>query len=115
MRSTSALRGRPESLLFSPPPANEWGASFLFWVHRRADGMVITVVDLIEPEGNDLDSTTAIVRFTEPYSLRAALEKHKRGLCVGVIHSHPQNYGVRPSSLDDDMDSYYRDYFPAFG
>jgi molybdopterin/thiamine biosynthesis adenylyltransferase len=115
MRITGALRERLESLIFSRYPDKEWAMYFLFGTHRTTDGMVITVVDLIEPEGNDLDSTTAIVRFTEPYSLRAALEKHKRGLCVGVIHSHPQNYGVRPSSVDDDMDSYYRDYFPAFG
>jgi molybdopterin/thiamine biosynthesis adenylyltransferase len=32
-----------------------------------------------------------------------------------VIHSHPEDYGVVPSPLDDDMDSYFRDYFPAFG
>ena len=45
--------------------------------------------DILEPHGEDLDSTTSIVRFTEPYSLRAALEKQRHGLCVGVIHSHP--------------------------
>src|SRR5581483_7248114 len=115
MRITGALRERLESLIFSRYPDKEWATYFLFGTHRRPDGMVITVADLIEPEGDDLDSTTAIVRFTEPYSLRAALEKQKRGLCVGVIHSHPQGYGVRPSPLDDDMDSYYGDYFSAFG
>jgi molybdopterin/thiamine biosynthesis adenylyltransferase len=115
MRITGALRGRLESLIFSRYPDKEWATYFLFGTHGTPEGMVITVVDLIEPHGEDLDSTTAIVRFTEPYSLRAALEKQKRGLCVGVIHSHPENYGVRPSTLDDDMDSYYLDYFSAFG
>jgi molybdopterin/thiamine biosynthesis adenylyltransferase len=75
----------------------------------------VTVVDLIEPEDGDMDSTTGIVRFNEPYALRVALEKEKRGLCVGVIHSHPQDFGVVPSSIDDDMDGYFKDYFPAFG
>jgi molybdopterin/thiamine biosynthesis adenylyltransferase len=115
MRTTGALRERLESLIFSRYPEKEWATYFLFGTHPTPEGMVITVVDLIEPQGNDLDSTTAIVRFTEPYSLRAALEKQRRGLCVGVIHSHPQGYGVYPSRLDDDMDAYYMDYFPAFG
>jgi molybdopterin/thiamine biosynthesis adenylyltransferase len=115
MRITGAARQRLETLLFSRYPEEEWGTFFLFGTHETPDGMVITVVDFLEPQGDDLDSTTSIVRFTEPYSLRAALEKQRRGLCVGVIHSHPQNCGVRPSTLDDDMDSYYMDYFPAFG
>jgi hypothetical protein len=115
MRITGALRERLESLIFSRYPEEEWGTFFLFGTHPTEHGIIITAVDLIEPSDDDLDSTTAIVRFTEPYSLRAALEKQKRGLCVGVIHSHPQGYGVTPSLLDDDMDAYYRDYFPAFG
>jgi molybdopterin/thiamine biosynthesis adenylyltransferase len=115
IRISGAVRERLETLIFWRYPAKEWGTFFLFGSHETPDGVVITVVDLIEPKDDDLDSTTAIVRFTEPYSLRAALEKQKRGLCVGVIHSHPQNYGVFPSRLDDDMDSYFKNYFPAFG
>jgi molybdopterin/thiamine biosynthesis adenylyltransferase len=115
MRITGAQRERLESLIFSRYPDKEWATYFLFGTHATTEGMVITVVDLIEPQGNDLDSTTAIVRFTEPYSLRAALQKQKCGLCIGVIHSHPQNYGVSPSPLDDDMDLYYGEYFAAFG
>jgi len=115
MRITGAVRERLESLIFKRYPDKEWATYFLFGTHRTPESIVITVVDLIEPQGDDLDSTTAIVRFTEPYSLRAALEKQKGGLCVGVIHSHPQGYCVRPSPLDDDMDAYYLDYFPAFG
>ncbi len=115
MRITGAARQHLERLLFSRYPEEEWGTFFLFGTHQTPDGMVITVVEILEPRGEDLDSTTSIVRFTEPYSLRAALEKQRRGLCVGVIHSHPENYAVRPSPLDDDMDGYYMDYFPAFG
>lgn len=115
LRITGAAWERLEALLFSRYPEAEWGTFFFFGTHNAPDGTVITVVDLIEPQSSDLDSTTKIVRFTEPYSLRAALEKQKRGLCVGVIHSHPQNCGVCPSLLDDDMDGYYMDYFPAFG
>jgi molybdopterin/thiamine biosynthesis adenylyltransferase len=115
MRVTGAVRQRLENLIFSRYPHKEWGTFFLFGTHESPDGIVVTIVDLIEPKDGDLDSTTAIVRFNEPYSLRAALEKQKRGLCVGVIHSHPQDYGVSPSWVDDDMDSYFRDYFPAFG
>jgi molybdopterin/thiamine biosynthesis adenylyltransferase len=115
MRITGAARERLETLIFSRYPQKEWGTFFLFGTHQTPDGVVITIVDLIEPKPGDLDSRTAIVRFNEPYSLRAALEKQKRGLCVGVIHSHPQGYGVVPSSLDDNMDSYFMEYFPAFG
>jgi hypothetical protein len=115
MRITGAARQRMETLLFSRYPKQEWGTFFLFGTHETSDSVVITVVDFLEPRVDDLDSTTSIVRFTEPYSLRAALEKQRRGLCVGVIHSHPEDFGVRPSPLDDDMDNYYMDYFPAFG
>jgi molybdopterin/thiamine biosynthesis adenylyltransferase len=115
LRITGALRERLESLIFSRYPNKEWATYFLFGTHRTPDGIIITVIDLVDPKGDDLDSTTAIVRFTEPYSLRAALEKQKRGLCMGVIHSHPEGYGVSPSPLDDDMDSYYMEYFAAFG
>lgn len=115
MRVTGAVRQRLESLVFSRYPRKEWGTFFLFGTHETPDGVVMTIVDLIEPKPGDLDLKTAITRFNEPYSLRAALEKEKRGLCVGVIHSHPQNYEVSPSAIDDDMDSYFRDYFPAFG
>jgi molybdopterin/thiamine biosynthesis adenylyltransferase len=115
MRITGAVRQRLESLIFSRYPEKEWGTFFFFGTHQTSDGVVVTVVNLMEPKDGDLDSTTAIVRFNEPYSLRVALDKQKRGLCVGVIHSHPQNYGVGPSRLDDDMDSYFMEYFPAFG
>lgn len=115
LRITGAVRERLEALIFSRYPEKEWATFFVFGTHQTPDDVVITVIDLIEPKEGDLDSTTSIVRFNEPYSLRAALEKQKRGLCVGVIHSHPQNYGVFPSTLDDDMDSYFKDYFPGFG
>ncbi len=115
MRITEADRQHLETLLFSRYPEKEWGTFFLFGTHKTPQGMVITVVDVLEPQSEDLDSTTSIVRFTEPYSLRAALEKQRRGLCAGVIHSHPESFAVRPSRLDDDMDAYYTDYFPAFG
>jgi len=115
LRITGAVRERLEALIFSRYPDKEWATFFLFGTRETPDGVVITVVDLIEPKEGDLDSTTSIVRLNEPYSLRSALEKQKRGLCVGVIHSHPQNCGVFPSALDDDMDSYFKDYFPAFG
>jgi molybdopterin/thiamine biosynthesis adenylyltransferase len=115
MRITGSVRERLEKLIFSRYPEEEWGTFFLFGTHQTPVGVVFTVIDLIEPDEGDLDSTTSIVRFNEPYSLRAALEKEKRGLCIGVIHSHPPNYGVGPSSLDDDMDAYFADYFAAFG
>lgn len=115
LRITGTVRERLEALIFSRYPDKEWATFFLFGTHETPDGIAVNVVDLIEPKQDDLDSTAAIVRFNEPYSLRAALEKEKRGLCVGIIHSHPQGYRVVPSSLDDDMDSYFKDYFLAFG
>src|SRR5690242_8044479 len=113
MRIKGVVRQRLEALLFSRYPDEECGTFFLFGTHETPEGIVITVLDVLNPHGEDLDSTTSIVRFTEPYSLRAALEKQRRGVCVGVIHSHPENFGVNPSPLDDDMDGYYMEYFPA--
>src|SRR3984957_16712805 len=87
MRITGAVRRRLGRLIFSRYPDQEWGTFFLFGTHETSQGIVATVVDLIEPKEGELDSTTAIVRFNEPYSLRAALEKETSGLCAGVIHS----------------------------
>ena len=35
-------------------------------------------------------------------------------MAVGVIHSHPENCAPRPSTIDDDMDDYYSQYFADF-
>jgi len=58
MRITDAARQHLETLLFTRYPEEEWGTFFLFGTHQTPDGIVITVVDILEPHGEDLESTT---------------------------------------------------------
>ena len=115
VRVTEVVRNRLEKLLFSRYPDREWACFFFFGTRHTHEGLVITVVDLLEPGEGDLDPKSSIVRFTEPYTLRAALRKQATGLGLGTIHSHPENCWPNPSRLDDDMDDYYSEYFPNFG
>jgi hypothetical protein len=115
VRMTGEVRGRLESLLFSRYPNREWACFFLFGTRRTREGLLLTIIDLLEPGEGDLDSESDIVSFSEPYTLRAALRKQDSGLSVGTIHSHPEGCWPKPSRLDDDMDGYYAEYFPLFG
>ena len=62
----------------------------------------------------ELDESVPNVAFNEPYTLRVALAAEQHPLAVGVIHSHPQNTAPIPSSIDDDMDGYFSQYFNDF-
>lgn len=75
MRITGAVRERLEPLMFSRYPNKEWAAYFLFGTHETPAGMVITAIGLIEPKGDDLDSTTSPVRFAESRTLCCPSEK----------------------------------------
>jgi molybdopterin/thiamine biosynthesis adenylyltransferase len=115
VRLTAEVRCRLESLLFSRYPNREWACFFLFGTRRTRKGLLLTIVELLEPGEGDLDPESDIVSFSEPYTLRAALRKQDSGLSIGTIHSHPEGCWPKPSRLDDDMDGYYAEYFPLFG
>lgn len=105
---------RLQELLFRRYPAYEW-ATFarVGWVAAQ-DDLVITIAALDPAEPGELDATQPHVVIVEQFTLRIALqaEKHRFGVCV--IHSHPEEYLPIPSPIDDDMDTYYADYFSGF-
>lgn len=114
VRMTGPVREQLETLLFSRYPRKEWATFFVFGVRETNQGAVITITDVLAPQPGDLNPDIAIVEFREHYSVRAALHLRSSALFIGVIHSHPQDVPVLPSSLDDDMDGYYREYFSGF-
>ena len=114
LRMTGAVREQLETLLFSRYPRKEWATFFVFGVRETSQGAVLTMADVVMPKPGDLNPDIGIVEFREQYSVRAAMFLRTSPLFVGVIHSHPQDVQVLPSSLDDDMDGYYREYFSGF-
>lgn len=95
-------------------PDEEAGTFATFGWRHTPRGLVLCLADLLLPKEGDIDEKVGIVRINEPYTLRVALQAEEYELAVGVVHSHPQGYVARPSSVDDDMDSYYAEYFSGF-
>ena len=114
LRITAAARERLEKHLYKRYPKREWGTFFRFGYRVTAWGLLITYVDALWPEPGDLDRQSPIVDIQSCYSLRALDQLRAEPLGIGVIHSHPEGYGVGPSPLDDDMDSYYEGFFGDF-
>jgi hypothetical protein len=106
-RITASDREKLEAVLFQRYPDAEWGTFFLFGYRVTPWGLHVTYVDMIEPSHQDLDAQSGIVEFNARYILRAQLTLESTQLGIGVIHSHPENCGTEPSSLDDDMDAYF--------
>lgn len=107
-RFRASDREHLEKHLFQRYPKREWGTFFRFGWRRTSWGVALFFVDGLWPEPGDLDRQTPLTTFREPYSRRAFEAARKaEGLGIGVIHSHPEGYGVRPSELDDDMDTYF--------
>lgn len=114
LRITGDLLERLKTVVFSRYPRKEWATFLTFGFRRTKNALVLTAVDLITPDDGDLNAAVPIVQFAPQYSVRAALTVEKSPLCVGVVHSHPEDYRPWPSALDDDMDGYYADYFQGF-
>lgn len=114
VRMTASGRQRLERLIFQRHPGKEWGTFFRFGFRRTRWGLAICFVDLLPPGPGDLDRRSSIVEFRSEYILRAQLIAEKEALGIGVVHSHPRGCGVGPSSLDDDMDAYFSEEFPAY-
>src|SRR2546428_3924847 len=95
-------------------PDWEW-ATFARFGWRATPGVLIVTLAAIDPpEAGDLDERVGHVAIDERYTLRMALSAEKHPLAVGVIHSHPKEGAPHPSSIDDDMDTYYSAYFADF-
>ncbi|MEQ8835183.1 MAG: hypothetical protein RID07_00090, partial [Lacipirellulaceae bacterium] len=104
-----------EKHIFKRYPSREWGTFFRFGFRRTKWGIAIYFIEGIWPEPGDLDRQSGMTKFHENYSRRAFHESgNHEGLAVGVIHSHPVDCPVRPSDLDDDMDSYFASEMTAF-
>jgi hypothetical protein len=96
-------------------PQREWGTFFEFGYRRTSWGLALSYVDGFWPEPRDLDRQVGLTRFVDQYSRRAFHHTAASPLAMGVVHSHPQGCCTYPSSLDDDMDSYFAREFGAYG
>ena len=103
-----------QSLIFRRYPNLEWATFARFGWRDVGDALVVTLASIDPPKNGDLDEKVGHVAFDEQYTLRTALAAEKHVLAVGVIHSHPENCAPKPSPIDDDMDSYYSQYFADF-
>jgi len=102
------------SLLFRRYPDNEWATFARFgWRHTR-EGLVVSLASIDPPLSEDMNEFVGHVQIREPYTLRIALSAEQHPLAVGVIHSHPEGCPPAPSSIDDEMDTYYAPYFNDF-
>ena len=101
-------------LMFRRYPQFEWATFARFGWRESGERLVLTLAGLDPPGSGDLNEKVGHVAINEPYTLRIALEAESHPLAVGVIHSHPKDYAPRPSPIDDDMDTYYAEYFKGF-
>jgi molybdopterin/thiamine biosynthesis adenylyltransferase len=102
-------------LLTSRYPDEEWLTFFRFGWRAVPGHLFLCITAAIPPkQPGDVDDTVGHVRILEPYTLRVALETSSTALGIGVIHSHPLGCLPQPSSIDDDMDAYYSEYFATF-
>lgn len=101
-------------VLFKNYPDREAACFFSFSWERAASSLVLTVNELIEPRPKEIDSQVSLVGINEPYSLRCALLSVNSRFSLGLVHSHPENFGTFPSRMDDEMDEYYAKYFSDF-
>jgi len=104
-----------EKHVYTRYPTREWGTFFRFGYRRTSWGLALSYVDGFWPEPGDLDRQVGLTRFLSQYSRRAFHESAQSPLAIGVVHSHPEQCYTWPSSLDDDMDTYFAQEFNSFG
>ena len=101
-------------LVFSRYPREEWATFVSFGWRDTGDTLLLTLAGIEAPRPGELDEGVDHVAILEPYTLRTALHAEAHPLAVGVVHSHPEGYPPKPSLIDDDMDTYFADYFSGF-
>jgi len=106
--------GTLEKLVFRRYPDQEWATFAQFGWRETPEALVVTLASIDAPIEGDLNELVSHVAIDEQYTLRMALNAEKHRLGVGVIHSHPKGGIPLPSSIDDDMDTYYSRYFADF-
>ncbi len=104
-----------EKHVYQRYPQREWGTFFEFGYRRTPWGLALSYVDGFWPELGDMDRQVGLTRFLDRYSRRAFHHTAAIPLAIGVVHSHPQRSRTYPSSVDDDMDSYFAREFGAYG
>jgi proteasome lid subunit RPN8/RPN11 len=114
VRMASPEQNELFALMFHRYPKHEWATFGRFGWRETANALILTLASVDRPGANDLDETVGHVAISEPYTLRIALDAEKHPLAVAIFHSHPHDCAPRPSPIDDDMDSYYSQYFSDF-
>lgn len=95
-------------------PNDEWGTFARFGWRSTPAGLVLTMASAMEPERGDMDADVPNVRFLSPYLRRAIRDLDTHPLAIGVIHSHPEGARTTASWIDEDMDTYLRDFLADF-
>lgn len=101
-------------LIFRRYPAAEWATFARFGWRETPEGLVLTLAALDIPQPGELDDAADHVVIREPYTFRVCELAENHVLAAGVIHSHPRGYFTQASWIDDDMDSYFAEYFGDF-
>jgi hypothetical protein len=114
-RIAADSRRQLTKIIFRRHPQQEWGTFFKFGFRRCSWGVAVSFIDCLPPARGDLDPLSPVVAFRSVYISRALRELETAPFGIGVIHSHPRECGVCPSSSDDDMDEYFSDLFASFG
>lgn len=103
-----------KKLVFQRYPTYEWATFARVGWRETSKALVLTLAQLDPPRPSELDEKVGHVAIGEPYTLRTALAAEQHPLAVCIIHSHPIDCAPYPSAIDDDMDSYYAEYFGGF-
>jgi molybdopterin/thiamine biosynthesis adenylyltransferase len=87
-------------------PHEEWGTFIQLGFKVTEDGLVLTLHSIQEPTEGDLDDDTWITKINSQYIRRIIRNCENHPFSLGFVHSHPEEYGTVPSTLDDDMETY---------
>lgn len=113
-RCTDEQRTQLDRMLYNRYPTAEWGTFFRFGYRVTSWGVLVTLVDLLEPESGDFDEKSHVMEFTSGYIGRGLRSFDTSAFGLGFIHSHPEGCSPRPSRSDDDMDNYFAEEFEKF-
>lgn len=114
VRTRASDLAQLEKHLYQRYPNREWGTFFEFGFRRTAWGLALAYVKGLWPQPGDMDRQVGLTRFLDQYSRRAFHHAAASPLAIGVVHSHPEGCGTLPSTIDDDMDSYFAREFGAY-